>query len=155
MILGSYEFFGAIDVRPGGFSEFEFRELDGKVGQSLLIFADDFTVLTATQTAVGEEGVEGIRVSFAAPAPNPSDGNVTFSYSLPAGARAQLAVYDALGRLVCNLGETTQGEGSHAVTWDGRDDTGAKVPSGVYFGRLSVTGSGDEEVLVRRIVITR
>jgi PKD repeat protein len=39
----SFQFFGVIDDRPPGFSSFEFRELDGKVGQELFIFGDDFT----------------------------------------------------------------------------------------------------------------
>jgi hypothetical protein len=42
---GPHQFFGAIDADPAGFRRFEFRELDGKVGQALLVFADDFTVL--------------------------------------------------------------------------------------------------------------
>ncbi|MBZ0267061.1 hypothetical protein K8I85_02810, partial [bacterium] len=41
MGLGSY-FFGAIDASPAGFSQFRFRELDGKVGQALYVWLDDF-----------------------------------------------------------------------------------------------------------------
>jgi len=38
-----FHFLGLIDARPPGFTGFEFRELDGKVGQERLIFGDDFT----------------------------------------------------------------------------------------------------------------
>ena len=38
--------FGVIDAGPTGWNEIQFRELDGKVGQELLIFGDDFTVLS-------------------------------------------------------------------------------------------------------------
>jgi hypothetical protein len=42
---GPHRFVGVIDADPVGFRRFEFRELDGKVGQQLLVFGDDFTVL--------------------------------------------------------------------------------------------------------------
>ena len=46
LIGGAHQFFGLIDTGPLGVDEIQFREIDGKVGQSLFIFADDFTVLT-------------------------------------------------------------------------------------------------------------
>jgi hypothetical protein len=46
-----HHFFGVIDDSPDGFTEFEFRELDGKVGQTLLIFGDDFTFASFCVTA--------------------------------------------------------------------------------------------------------
>ena len=42
---GAHQFFGVIDAGPTGWNEIQFRELDGKVGQALLVFGDDFTVL--------------------------------------------------------------------------------------------------------------
>lgn len=42
---GGHQFFGVIDAGPTGWNEIQFRELDGKVGQALFIFGDDFTVL--------------------------------------------------------------------------------------------------------------
>lgn len=43
-----FYFFGVIDAGATGFTTFEFRELDGKVGQERRIFADDFTLLVGT-----------------------------------------------------------------------------------------------------------
>jgi hypothetical protein len=43
--VGPSVFFGLIDAGPTGFSELQFRELDGKIGQALFLFADDFTIL--------------------------------------------------------------------------------------------------------------
>jgi hypothetical protein len=42
---GGDQFFGVIDAGPAGLTEVQFRETDGKVGQALFIFADDFTLL--------------------------------------------------------------------------------------------------------------
>lgn len=49
---GGHQFFGVIDAGPTGWDEVQIRELDGKVGQALFVFADDFTVL-----ATGAVGV--------------------------------------------------------------------------------------------------
>ena len=54
------EFFGVIDDRPAGFTQFEVRELDGKVGQRELIFFDDFYIVTDnTITADGDLAPRG------------------------------------------------------------------------------------------------
>jgi flagellar hook assembly protein FlgD len=45
-------------------------------------------------------------------------------------------VFDAAGRLVRTLVDTSEGAGAHDVTFDGRDDNGRPVASGVYFYRL-------------------
>ena len=45
LFVGSDQFFGVIDAGPVGLTEVQFRETDGKVGQQLLIFGDDFTLL--------------------------------------------------------------------------------------------------------------
>jgi len=58
--VGDYHFFGVIDAGPTGFAEVQFRETDGKVGQLLLIFADDFTLLAEPTIAVPTLDVPGI-----------------------------------------------------------------------------------------------
>jgi hypothetical protein len=45
LVVGSSVFFGVIDAGPTGFTELQFRELDGKIGPSLFLWADDFTIL--------------------------------------------------------------------------------------------------------------
>jgi VCBS repeat-containing protein len=42
---GGHQFFGVIDAGPAGLTEVQFRETDGKIGQALLLFGDDFTLL--------------------------------------------------------------------------------------------------------------
>jgi hypothetical protein len=90
--------------------------------------------------------------------PNPFRAGeaTTISYALPPAVNgggevdALLAVYDVLGRRVRTLvdGPVIPGEG--AATWDGRDETGALVPSGVYIVRLATAGS---ERTVRVLVV--
>ena len=47
----TYQFFGVIDATVSGFTGFEFREVDGKIGQARFIFGDDFTIATSADAA--------------------------------------------------------------------------------------------------------
>lgn len=67
--------------------------------------------------------------------PNPFNPATTIHYSLKAMGRVNLKVYDMLGEEVATLVDRTQGAGTHAVMFDGRN-----LASGVYFFRLSVNG---------------
>lgn len=63
----------------------------------------------------------------------------------------EFGVYCATGRLVRTFSDATRAPLSHTVTWDGNDDRGCPVPSGVYFFRLA----GNGEVETRRVVLVR
>lgn len=98
-------------------------------------------VIRQTQGTVGPEATPLGAIALAAPRPNPSAGQpATMSYALAPGERGSLAVIDLRGRIVRNLW-AGQGSGEPQVAfWDGRDERGARAPSGVYFARL--TGQG-------------
>ncbi len=69
-------------------------------------------------------------------APNPFNPQTTIRYMLDRPGRTLLRVYDVRGARVRTLVDEPQGAGAHAVDWDGRDDRGRAVASGVYFYRL-------------------
>jgi flagellar hook assembly protein FlgD len=48
----------------------------------------------------------------------------------------RLGVYDLQGRLVRTLAERVYAPGEHSVVWDGRDESGSEMPSGLYLYRL-------------------
>jgi flagellar hook assembly protein FlgD len=52
----------------------------------------------------------------------------------------ELVLFDARGRRVRALVAGKYDPGEHTVTWDGTDDQGRPVASGVYFARLAVDG---------------
>jgi hypothetical protein len=68
--------------------------------------------------------------------PNPFNPQTAIRFTLDARESVTLAVYDVSGRLVRTLVSGTRNVGAHSVTWDGRDNAGATVGSGVYFYRL-------------------
>ena len=88
---------------------------------------------------------------LSAVAPNPFRAETRFQYQVPAAGRVRLAVYDAQGRCVRELGHDRQAAGPQAAAWDGRTAAGAELPSGVDFLRHEVAG----QVTARKIVLQR
>jgi hypothetical protein len=69
--------------------------------------------------------------------PNPFNLRTTIRYELPLATGIRLKIYDVAGRRVRVLEEDPyKSAGRHGVVWDGRDDWGGPVSSGVYFFQL-------------------
>jgi hypothetical protein len=71
--------------------------------------------------------------------PNPFNPSTTINYQIPDGAGSvqfTLNVYDIRGKLVRTLDEGIKGPGAYSVFWDGTDNYGRKISSGVYFYRF-------------------
>ena len=83
--------------------------------------------------------------------PNPFNPKTTIVFRLAAPGRVSLRIYDAAGRLVRTLAGGHLAGGDHFYPWQGRDDAGRQVASGVYFYRLQ-TDSFDES---RRMVLMK
>lgn len=75
--------------------------------------------------------------------PNPFNATTNISYWLAEPINLRLIVYNILGQAVRILEEGTRTAGSHSVVWDGLDQLGHKVSSGVYLYRLE-TWQGDK-----------
>jgi len=84
-------------------------------------------------------------------APNPFGLETTIAFDLPRPAAVRLRVFDTQGRQVATLADRAFGAGRRAVNWNGRDDLGRPLDSGVYFYRLEVAG----EVRTRALVLQR
>ena len=65
--------------------------------------------------------------------PNPFRTTVGVRYHLPVSSEVSLAIHDASGRKVRTLVNKECGPGWHSEVWDGRDEGGKAMPSGVYF----------------------
>ncbi|UCF04570.1 MAG: S8 family serine peptidase [bacterium] len=68
--------------------------------------------------------------------PNPFNPNTTISFQIPAAGYLSLNIYDASGKLVRTLVDGHWSEGLHAVNWNGLDNNGAAVASGIYFYKI-------------------
>lgn len=83
--------------------------------------------------------------------PNPFNPTTVIGYELPNPGFVSLRVYDVRGVQVRTLVEENRGTGPQAVMWDGRDNNGATVASGVYVYRLRF---GDE-LLSRKLLLLK
>jgi hypothetical protein len=69
--------------------------------------------------------------------PNPFNPTTTISYILSRNDHVKLSIYNVLGQKVKTLVDQKQKSGAHEVVWNGTNDVGQKVVSGVYFYRIS------------------
>lgn len=83
--------------------------------------------------------------------PNPFNPATTISYALPERVHVDLAIFNLLGQRVRTLRDETAAAGKYSVVWDGRDQTGRPVASGVYFYRLS----SDKFVASRKMLLLK
>jgi flagellar hook assembly protein FlgD len=89
--------------------------------------------------ATGVDGAPALVVALGQNAPNPFNPTTRIEYEVQFG-NVSLNVYDVMGRQVRELVHAENASGRSIVEWDGRDDHGRAVLSGVYFYRL-VAGS--------------
>jgi len=107
-------------------------------------YADDGTergpLMDVASFEVDSSGVSDpiTEVAFHPARPNPFHGATELAFDLPALADVRLAIYGVDGRLVRTLAEGFAGPGPVSVSWDGRDEAGHAVGSGLYFARLVV-----------------
>ena len=85
-----------------------------------------------------EENIVYVPVNFSLDQnyPNPFNPETQIRYSLPLNAEVRLIIYDILGRQVRTLVNENKAAGSYLKTWDGLDQSGNRVSSGLYFYRL-------------------
>ncbi len=83
--------------------------------------------------------------------PNPFAGSTALSLALPLPSEVDVVVYDVIGRVIRTLQAGVMSAGEHAITWDGRDQTGVPVASGIYFCRADV----GEWSQTRKLVVLR
>ncbi|HQU71188.1 MAG TPA: FG-GAP-like repeat-containing protein [Calditrichia bacterium] len=100
--------------------------------------------LTVTEdNAVGNpENLPGIPAQFALePAyPNPFNPETHIHFSMANSGDVRLEIFNALGQKVRTLVEGRMPAGRHAVLWNGRNDAGGALASGIYFLHLKVLG---------------
>lgn len=90
-------------------------------------------------SGVGSPPADG-RLFAAAAAPNPFNPSTTLRFSLAAAAAAQVDICDLRGHRVRRLLQGELPAGAVALVWNGRDDAGADLPSGVYVARIEAAG---------------
>ncbi len=91
--------------------------------------------------------IQPVRYALSPAFPNPFNGTVKMSFSLPERGRHRLSIYSIDGKEIQTLSQGVHNSGIYAVTWDALD-----VPAGLYFARLTVPGQASIE---QKLILTK
>ena len=107
----------------------------------------------AVETAVETSDQASVPQAFALEqnAPNPFNNNTVIRFALPQPSQVELAIYNLLGQPVAVLVREHSAAGTFSVRWDGRDQAGRAVTSGVYLYQLRA----GEYTEVRKLLLLR
>ena len=83
--------------------------------------------------------------------PNPFNPDTNISFSMPETAPVSLKIFNLKGQVVKTLVSGIMAQGQHRVSWNGLDDSGQYVASGMYFYRLEYDG----KTLTRKMVLSK
>jgi len=89
-------------------------------------------------TAVAENSTQPGGFELHQNYPNPFNPTTEIEFSIPRESSVEIVVFDALGRKIRRLAHGNYGAGTHRVQWNGRDQVGNPVSSGIYFYRMKV-----------------
>lgn len=107
---------------------------------------------TVTPTSVEYDGsVIPVEFELFANYPNPFNPETTIKYALPAKSPVFLSIFTMLGQRVATLVNEPQEPGTYSVRWNGVDEQGGKVSSGMYLYQLTTRGTS----LTRKMILLK
>lgn len=139
---------GDFDLGPNETAIASFAILGGDSNADLLTnlsaardLYDEEVLCDVNIVGVETASVPGAPLGLRQNVPNPFNPLTRIAYDLSRAGMVQLRIHDPAGRAVRTLVAGVELPGAHSVVWDGRNDAGEKLPSGLYFYRLH-TASG-------------
>jgi len=111
-------------------------------GSLIGAFGEGCEAVTATGEAVPA------RTRLVGASPNPFNPSTRVDFELEKAGRVELAVFDAAGRRLRTLVDGPLPAGPHTLRWNGRDDVGHRLASGVYLLHFEAAGRSESEKLV-------
>ncbi len=97
------------------------------------------------------------RLALAQNYPNPFNPTTTIRYQLPVAGQVHLQIYDIMGRPVRELINKQQKAGYYQVLWDGKNDQGESVSTGVYMYKLHFISQNSnlDGILTRKMLLMK
>ncbi|HVP35701.1 MAG TPA: T9SS type A sorting domain-containing protein [Terriglobales bacterium] len=106
--------------------------------------------VVVSPTEVGEGNSSGLPGDYSLDqnSPNPFNSSTRISFYLPKKDKVELDIYNILGQKIKTLLDKREEPGTKDLFWDGTDDKGLNVPSGIYFYRLTAQDFADTKKMV-------
>jgi len=87
--------------------------------------------------------------------PNPFNPTTNIKFSLKADSKVALNIYNIRGQKVKSLVNNNMQAGYHSIVWDGRDESGKSVTSGVYFSSFDAADDGSDYTSVKKMILLK
>ena len=151
---------GPFSIDSGSSIEVAFAVVAGKSQADLLQNADNaqtlWDTILSTPTAIDDPdapppGVFALNAIY----PNPAVPPTTLAFEVATPSEVTLTLYDVLGRKVRTLVTGRKNAGTHTVVWDGVDQAGQRVASGLYVARFTARNPGGTFTQSRQVVVVR
>ena len=132
------------EMRNQGATREEIREAVAEMLEGFGIESPGGSESSSSENASGEPLIQ------AQSYPNPFNPQTEITYNLPEDSYVKLTVYNIQGQKVKSLVDEYQSAGTRNVVWDGRDESGESVASGIYLYRIE---AGPHEVTNRMVLL--
>jgi hypothetical protein len=103
------------------------------------------------QVGIGEDGQLPIQFGLSQNVPNPFNASTEIAFDLPRQSKVSLQIFDITGAKVADLLDAILETGHHSIIWNGKDDAGQPLASGVYFYRIRF----DSAVAVKKMILLK
>jgi hypothetical protein len=152
--------FGIADFLGGPIYENRLVSINSQTGAAQMIgipgfgFLDGLCFAPDNSTGVASGNPDGAApkiFSLEQSFPNPFNSSTKISYSITRDSHVSLKIYNLLGQEIRLLVDKKQNARRYEVLWDGRDEAGVSMPSGVYFYQLRAEG----QVVTKRMLFLR
>ncbi len=131
-----YESGSAIGVVLGfGFESINTIAAQSQVMDAIITFMDTSSVVVG----IDDEGIAVVDdYNLAQNYPNPFNPSTTIAFTVPSASDVELTIYNVRGQRIRSLVSGKFAGGTHQAVWDGSDEQGQRVASGIYLYRLTV-----------------
>jgi len=131
------------------------RKTDNSITSAVLYVSNshglyfDASAFSGVENEIGNEPIKGF--SLSQNYPNPFNVSTAIEYTLDAQGQVAVIVYNIIGQKIKTLFEGHNTRGKHRVVWDGTDDNGKSVASGIYFCRAVLK----DQAQIQKMVLTK
>jgi len=116
--------------------------------------------LTVELSGIGESTESGLELiptvtELNGNYPNPFNPSTNIKFSLKADSRVALNIYNIRGQKVKSLVNDNMQAGYHSIAWDGHDESGKSVTSGVYFSSFGAVDDGGDYTSIKKMILLK
>lgn len=111
----------------------------------------DIALQKKTMSAPSGEETPAVKEITLKNYPNPFNPETSINYSLPEAGKVLLTIYNLKGQKLICLVDGEQAQGLHSLIWNGKDENGRSLPSGIYLARLVHNG----RVISRKMILMK